>query len=312
MLTNHTMIHRRVRQLNPNIEVRSAMISDAQHFTSLMNKQYSLRQKSEEYFYWQFIKTNRKTNLFVAYESETYVGCYGVQIHPLSNGVSCGFAVDLLVDDKYRNRGLFVLLEDEVCKYAFAEGSVAVTVLTNKLGKKAHTALGWQHIGTINTVLLSKYPENTVQIDLELGEPKLMVYFPKDKSYRHWRYDQNPQYKYDYLSLASGELAITKIFTDPVTHQRFGDIVDFDADLNNPEIMKNLFLKAIGHLQDQGVTEITTWALAHTPLRKVLGSLGFTEMAQERYFCVKVLDPEYTYLYDFANWQLVQADAEIY
>jgi hypothetical protein len=35
-------------------------------------------------------------------------------------------------------------------------------------------------------------------------------------------------------------------------------------------------------------------------------------MAQERYFCVKVLDPEYTYLYDFTNWQLVQADAEIY
>ena len=129
---------------------------------------------------------------------------------------------------------------------------------------------------------------------------------------RVWRFDKNPDYKYTHVMLTTGEFIITKVFEDPVTGVRFGDIVDFECGLNSKKLLRELFLKAVMQLKEQAVESITTWTLPHTPLREVIESLGFTEFLQERYFCLKVLNQKYEYLYNIENWHLVQSDAEIY
>jgi hypothetical protein len=303
----------RIREINSAINIRPARAEDAKPFTELMNKQYS-RIKKEEYFYWQFMNPSIPTKLFVAYENDLFVGSYGIQVHTLNNSVLCGFTIDLLIREAYRNRALLVLFEEEAQKFAMEKGAQVMTSLPNFDGMRAHKGLRtWKHIGTVKTYTL---PKAEVAGDKELPEHRTseeeLVYFSKSDAYRIWRYKLNPAYEYTYIKLDSGEFAVTKIFKDPVTNLRYGDIVDFECGLQDLKLLRELFLKACMHLKGEGVEAITTWALPHTPLSGVVESLGFTETQPERYFCFKALKSVNDQTYDFSRWHLVQADSEIY
>ena len=303
----------RIREINSKIDIRPACADDAKPFAELMNRQYR-RKKKEEYFYWQFINPAIPTRLFVAYENDLFVGSYGIQVHTLSDSVQCGFTIDLLVREEYRNRALLVLFEEEGLKFAMEQGAQVMTSLPNFDGMRAHTGLRtWRHIGTVKTYTL---PNASVVEDKEMPEQKAsgegLVYFSKSDGYRNWRYKLNPEYEYTYVKLDTGEFAVTKLFKDPVTNTRYGDIVDFECDLQDRKLLRGLFLKACMSLKGEGVKAITTWALPHTPLSGVVESLGFIETQPERYFCFKALRPEREHAYDFSRWHLVQADSEIY
>lgn len=303
----------RIREINSTISIRPARADDAKPFTDLMNKQYR-RKKREEYFHWQFMRPSVPTRLFVAYENDFFVGSYGIQVRTLSDSVLCGFTIDLLIREEYRNRALLVLFEEEGLKFAIGKGAQVMTSLPNIGGMRAHTGLKtWRHIGTVKTYTL---PKAGASENREMPEQKAsgeeLVYFSKSDAYRIWRYKMNPEYEYTYIKLDNGEFAVTKLFNDPVTNVRYGDIVDFECDLKDRKLLRDLFLKACMHLKGEGVEAITTWALPHTPLSGVVESLGFIDMQPERYFCFKALRPESEHAYDFSRWHLVQADAEIY
>jgi len=303
----------RIREINSTINIRPACAEDAKPFTDLMNKQYR-RKKKEEYFYWQFMNPAIPTRLFVAYENDLFIGSYGIQVHTLSDSVLCGFTIDLLIREAYRNRALLVLFEEEAQKFAIEKGAQVMTSLPNLDGMRAHKGLRtWRHIGTVRTYTL---PRAEAAGDKGLPEQRTsgeeLVYFSKSDEYRMWRYKLNPEYKYTYIKLDTGEFTITKIFKDPVTNVRYGDIVDFECGLQDRKLLRELFLKACMHLKGEGVEAITTWALPHTPLSGVVESLGFAETQPERYFCFKAVNPEREHAYDFSRWHLVQADAEIY
>lgn len=303
----------RIREINSTINIRPARADDAKPFTELMNKQYR-RKKKEEYFYWQFMNPSIPTRLFVAYENDLFAGSYGIQVHTLSDSVLCGFTIDLLIREEYRNRALLVLFEEEARKFAMVKGAQVMTSLPNFDGMRAHKGLRtWKHIGTVKTYTLLKAEAAG---DKELPEQRTpaekLVYFSKSDAYRIWRYKLNPEYEYTYIKLDTGEFAVTKLFKDPVTNVRYGDIVDFECDLQDRTLLRVLFLKACIFLKNDGVEAITTWALPHTPLSAVVKSLGFIETQPERYFCFKAMKPEIEHAYDFSSWHLVQADAEIY
>lgn len=309
----HDAFIERIREINAAINIRLAHAEDAKPFTSLMNRQYS-RKKKEEYFYWQFMNPSIPTRLFVAYENNIFVGSYGIQVHTLSDSVLCGFTIDLLIREEYRNRALLVLFEEEARKFALERGAQVMTSLPNFDGMRAHKGLKtWKNIGIVKTYTLLKAE---IAGDNERPERRVsgeeFVYFSKSDSYRFWRYNQNPEYEYTFIKLDSGEFAITKLFKDPVTNIKYGDIVDFECGLQDRKLLRELFLKACMSLKEEGVEAITTWALPHTPLSEVVESLGFTETQPERYFCFKAINPEREQAYDFSRWHLVQADAEIY
>lgn len=303
----------RIRELNSTISIRPARAEDAKPFTKLMNKQYH-RKKTEKYFYWQYLNFSVPTRLFVAYEKDVFVGCYGIQVHTLNDHVLCGFTIDLLIREEYRNRALLVLFEKDAQKFAIGEGAQVMTSLPNFDGMRAHKGLKtWKHIGTIKTYMLTMpYINEEGEMPMQKVSEREFIYFSKSVEYRTWRYKLNPEYDYTYVELDTGEFTVTKIFKDPVTKGEYGDIVDFECNLYNQKLLRELFLKTCRYLRDKGVEAITTWALPQTPLSKVVESLGFTETQPERYFCAKVLNEKYEYLYDFSHWHLVQADAEIY
>ena len=90
------------------------------------------------------------------------------------------------------------------------------------------------------------------------------------------------------------------------------DIVDFECDLHSANSLEKLFLKACRYLKARGAKSIVTWALPHTLLYQVVKSIGFVDELQERYFCIQVINPKCSYLYDFDQWNLIMADVEFY
>lgn len=300
------------------VVIDSASPEDHLSFVNIFNKQYNRKIKST-YFFWQFFESIAASRLLVVRRNDKVIGFMGIQIRQLNNFEKCGIIVDMLIEEPYRGKGIFDNILREIEKYAQRHNVIALASFTNNNGMKALTRLpNWKSISKIITLQL----ENDLAIDkirVDNGQSTnqnrsshYISFFKKNAEYRQWRYDKNPNYSYSKVSINQDFFAITKIFSDPITGQHFGDIVDFEGDINDLESLKKLFIKAIEQLKEQGAETITIWALPHIPFKTIITELGFRDTQQERYFCLKVLNKNHEYLYDFSRWHLVQADAEIY
>jgi len=300
----------RVREFNPDIVIREAERRDGAHFVALFNSYYK-RKTSLGYFQWQFFDTPYEGKLFTAFHDNKLVGYLGVKIYPLSGNILTGFVIDLLIDEPYRKRGITYLLGAEILDYCKAKGAAVITALPNPYGNAALKSLGWKSIAKIDTLVnddLSSISlagkENTLVNDDSLTR------FIKDHQYRNWRYDNHPAYKYETIMLDEHNYAITKLFTDPVNGNVFGDIVEISS--NDGQNQQVLLSKILDQMKALHVRILTTWALPHTPLYSFLADHGFKTMPQERYFCVKLIDNKLEKLLHINNWNLEQCDAEIY
>jgi GNAT superfamily N-acetyltransferase len=296
-----------------SIGLRLAIKSDISQLVDLMNSQYD-RKKDEAYFIWQYFDSSYPTILICAFSASKIIGMFGLQKRKLRDDTHVGQAIDLLVAHEWRKKGIFKLLGEKATEYF--EDLDLLCVLPNVNGKNAcEKALGWKTVCKVNSMSLDvksfenpawKPPKKLIE------NRKAIKGFYYNAEIRRWRYNHHPEYKYVYVALNSGEFAVTKIFKEPVTGVLYGDIVDFECNLNDMYCLRELFFRASTYLKGEKVESIVTWALPHIPLCEVLKSIGFTELPQERYFCVKVLNKRYDYLYYISQWHLVQADAEMY
>jgi hypothetical protein len=175
-----------IRRVNRDVFIRAATISDAAGFTALMNRYYA-RKKSGTYFKWQFLECPFPAQLFLAEAGGSVVGSYGIQIFPLSTGVRAGFTIDLLLDDKYRMRGLFVLLEERVEQFATRNGARLLASLPNSAGATAHSGLpSWQRLGDIIPLTVSKEELHKPSLPPAGARPDSIA-FARDASYLDWR-----------------------------------------------------------------------------------------------------------------------------
>jgi GNAT superfamily N-acetyltransferase len=303
------------KKLCETINFRLARKSDLSQIVDLTNSQYS-RKKDESYFLWQYFDSYYPTILMCAFNNTKLIGTFGLQKRKLNNGAHVGQATDLLVAPEWRKKGIFKSLGKKAISY-FRDLDLLCS-FTNLNGKIAcEKAFNWKTVSRINSMCLQvKDYENLLLEPLRALNQDTKIYkfvrFCYTDKTRLWRYNKHPDYRYTYVELSDEVFAVTKLFKDPVTGILYGDIVDFECELNHPTQLRELFLKASIHLKKQGVEYITTWALPYTPLRKVIESLGFVEITQERYFCLKVLNPKYENLYNISYWHLIQADSEIY
>lgn len=303
----------RVRRINSNLDIRPAVESDAEKFIALMNSQYQ-KKRTTAYYYWQFFSSALPTRLFLAYDKDSLAACYGVQIGTLSNGQTCAQAIDLVVAEQYRLRGLFLLLELEASTFASEHNCIAMVCLPNRLGMKAHAAIAdWHSLGPIPTMELRKtsQSDSAIVIQQQLSADTSLSFF-KDDIYRSWRYDHNPQSQYEYVRLSCGDFATVKLFVDPLDGTRFGDIVEFNCGVLAPSRFQLLFDTAINYLFNLDAEIVTTWTLPHMPHYRLLKARGFIDTSLERYFCVKVLDSKYRHLYNLNQWNLMESDSELY
>lgn len=301
----------RVKELNPTVCIKQAKETDADAFVNLFNIYYK-RKTSKAYFNWQFFESPFASALFMAFDGDKLIGYYGIKIYPLTNNSNAGFAIDFLIDETHRKKGIAFLLDEQVIQFCNENKAGCLTALPNAFGNAAFKALGFKSIIKVDTLLLDTLnrPVGYVEPLIIANENGLQIGFKKDESFRHWRFDLNPLYKYKKVSLNDNCFAITKIFTDPVSKESFGDIVDIHFDSLN--IAFRLVDKVVAEMVLQNVKAITIWALPHTHLYNGLTTKGFLKQTQERYFCVKPLTPEFENLASVQLWNLVEADAEIY
>jgi GNAT superfamily N-acetyltransferase len=292
------------------IGYRLVKLSDIPQLVNLMNIQYA-RKKDESYFLWQYFNSHYPAVLMCAFIDDRVVGMFGLQKKRLNNGAVVGQAIDLLVAPEWRGKGIFKNLGEKTIS-CFDDLDL-LCVFPNRNGKIAcEKGLGWKTIGKINSMSLNPKDLKGCTLESDLENKNKFYKFHYNKNIRNWRFDQHPEYKYSYVPEISSNFVVTKVFINPVNGERMGDIVDLECDLYNKFVLGDIFMQGCLHLINQNVKYITTWALPHTPLYEIVSSLGFTELPQERYFCLKILNPEYEYLYDLNRWHLVQADTEIY
>jgi len=298
-----------------DVSYRSARESDIPQLVSLINSQY-IRKKTGEYFHWQYFNSCYATVLMCAFKDDALIGTFGLQKRLLRNRLTSGQAIDLLVAPEWRGKGIFGELGRRAVEYF--QDLDFLCVLPNENGKiAAERALGWKTIGKIDSMCKNISTADVPHSVKQREHPVVVdrndfLQFMYNPTIRKWRFEENPIYKYEYVRLDSVTFAVTKVFEDPVSHKRYGDIVDFECPPDDRDRLTDLFGVASKHLQQQHVDTVTTWALPGTRSEQAVRSLGFIVSPQERYFCVKILNPRYEFLYNYSCWHLVQADAEVY
>ena len=306
-----------------NLIIRPVTLLEGNKFVIMMNKAYT-RKKTLEYFKWQFFDTPLNTTLFGAYLADRLIGFFCFQCRRLNNGLICGQAIDLLVEKKYRGKGIFTRLGQEAMKLVSDKIDFAF-VFPNVNGRMAtEKGLNWKHIANIKTLMLRDFYNLDCDGDVAIIEKwddtkiknnekdiKDCVYFLRGKKELFWRFAENPEHSY---TIVNGEVGyvMVKIFIDPLTGDKFGDIVDFSFSKFNNELLRKLFLQAISYLKGQGVMSVTVWAIPNTQIFLILKEIGFSETNQERYFYGKVFRDGLDYLYNIKNWFVVESDTEIY
>lgn len=292
------------------ITYRAAKKSDIGQLVKLMNSQY-VRQKNARYFLWQFFLPTQPSTLIVALDDKKIIGMFGLQKKTLSNQMTVGQLIDLLILPEYRGQGIFKNMADKAS--AKFKNLQAIIVFPNQEGKHAcEKNLGMKTIAKIDSLILDTKKKllHSAKIGISKKNTDRFVQLKKSGSWQNWRYDSHPNYKYKKIIKDKNNFLIVKIFTDPETRIRYGDIVNVKQ--NNLKSLAVLIAKANDYFISKNIKTITTWALPHTQIFGFFMLLGFKPSPQERYFCLKVLDKKFNYLNDIKNWQLVQADAEIY
>ena len=306
-----------------SIVYRPMKYEEGEKFISLYNRNYN-RRKDTGYYKWQFFSAPFDTTLLGAFDGETLVGCFGLQCKKLSNGLVGGFALDLIVDKKYRGLGIFRKMGSEVLnRYS---GSIDFGfALSNMNGRMAEEkGLGWKNIYTIRTLLFSGNMEmpagkpprlcnDSVSYEWEANRKEFerCLYFIKEKGELAWRFGNNPEYSYSVIADGNGYVVV-KLFVDPATDHRFGDIVDFGIKKFDRGKTTRLFQSAVSYLNTLGIERVTAWAMPFSVSYSILKTIGFEETDHVRYFQVGTYREKHDSLYDINNWFLVESDAEIY
>ncbi len=145
---------------------------------------------------------------------------------------------------------------------------------------------------------------------------KVGIGLARDAALWQWRFLDNPRYRYELFraekqGVLVGLLAL-KMFVDPVTDERYGDIVDIAWRTEDAAILPHLLTGAANHLRDQGAQQISTWLQTNTELDEAGCKLGFQPTSRQRNLVCKVLDTNCAWLEDPLRWCTTMADTEMY
>lgn len=296
--------------MSDKITFRYAEEKDIDGLVTLMNNHYA-RKYNAEYFKWQIFNSIYQSVLICAFNEDNIpVATIGAQKKSLSNGAIVLQPLDLLIQKEYRGRGIFRILYQSIVDYyidfdielGFANGNGVVSF---------DRFFEWKTIEKVDELILpvnKDFKLDNINLNQEILIENNCIRYTYNDEIRNWRFLDNPLYKYKIFKNENNTVVV-KVFADPVSKKKYGDIVE--SSYCNSKILE-LFQEAIEYLIMQNIDFISTWALKHTFLYNIFKSIGFVEEKRERYFCGKVINKKYDFLLDAKNWELFQADAEIY
>lgn len=292
---------------------------DITSVTALFNSLF-LVQKPDAYFTWQIFEYITPVVAMGAFYDGKLIGTFGIQKVTLENGLVCGRAHWPAISPDWQGKGVFYELTRMV-----VDQYHDLDFLFNFFPEKAKSAIEksldmkMHHIPIMVLTSSAKFDNPGVTIS-RTDEKTIFKRFSPAKAetcsfentreYQLWRYVGNPVYSYDIVASDSGEYAVVKTFTDPATRDTYGDIVEVQCHPDDRRRINQLVLGACWYLKSRGMASITTWAMPGTVLQEVVEDIGFrqTPGSVPCYFGLKVLEPQYEYLYDFSRWRVQQCD----
>jgi hypothetical protein len=303
-------------------------------FVNLFNSIYN-RKIDSSYYYWRFGRQRSNGRIFFAHDEQGLKGCVGLHLLDM-NGFTAALVVDAMIDKQCRDNGrTFASLSSKMNKCARANDAKALFMLPNERGTHAWSGdWGWrtlyrvptytrdtcQHPGPKHITVFSPGKFDTwagaIATIFKRTHPELIAVV-REETYLNWRFD-NPMRDYTIMQVYRqkehnpfGYMAL-KIFTDPQTGQSIGDVVDILWAKDDPGTLIDMLYTALDYFHKQGVPKAAMWLQTNTILDSIGHYLGFTSTESGRYFCVKILDDDYTWLNNPARWYLTMADSEVY
>lgn len=290
------------------MQFRTATPDDIPQLVELMNNQYA-RKKNEKYFFWQYFNSAYPTILYCAEVENKIIGMFGLQKRRLNNGLVCGQAIDMIIRSEYRGQGIFYKLA--MAAFNYFDDFDFLFVLPNLNGKNAILKnLEFKNLASINNLVLNTGNYNKTNFEICTHAINNTCKFDYTEKIFDWRFTNHPDYQYTRIKIDEMNYAFIKVFFDPITKNKYGDIVYFES-TETAELHK-LIVKCCDNLFSENISLITTWSLPNDISHAVLKKIGFKDVIQERYFCLKTLKTDLCDINNINNWIIYQSDAEIY
>lgn len=298
--------------IHKHLSILKAKDKDASLFVDLMNSHYK-RKKETSYFKWQYF-SRIKSIYFLAKINNQVVGGCGMQVTPIqtSKKIYSAKILDLVVKKEYRGTGIAINLLEAGQQWCKVQKIQAITAFPNKYGNAFFSHFGFSSI-PINAYILDNYhPAKTTISQTAFKNLEKNIYFIKDEDYLHWRFKENPEYNYQFVTDAENQgIVVTKTFKDPTDGTLYGDIVDLPLPADQT-LTEQLLNKAILLFNKAGIKKVTIWLDPACVLLEFLKNNNFHPHPRERYFCIKLLDRKYPEILNFQQWFLVESDSEVY
>ncbi len=311
--------------------------TDGERFCALSNSLYA-RKVDLAYYCWQFFGGPFPSVLSMAYASNgDLAGCYGFQLRSVAgNSIKIGSAIDIMIAPAFQGKGLFRRLAHHALGQLCVYNPAAVFVMANARAGQVHArGLGWQEVTTLQDWIISSMALPAVDSNVRLlplaklgtnedaylraaaaRRGKVSIGLARDAALWQWRFLDNPRYRYElFRAEHQGELIgllALKLFTDPVTGERFGDIVDIAWREEDAATLPALLTGAANHLRNQGAQQISTWLQTNTELDEAGRQMGFQPTTRQRHLVCKVLNADCAWLEDPTRWRATMADTEMY
>ena len=301
----------------------TSSLKDSESFCSLYNSTY-VRKINNDYYTWQFFSTPFPSYLFFAELHGEVVGSIGVQVKQIlpkkQNALSI---IDMMVSPQCRGKGVFSGLMKAAIQFGNKYLPFCAIVMANEVGKDSICgSLGWSCITEIETMQMVLKGDCTgINLSIENSTHQVFEELPglhqnnlyhvsHNIDYYRWRFQTHPMHNYKIVRNDFSAYSILKVFQNPVTLAKYGDIIEIAGKEMNG--IKEIGDRSLKQFQSMGVYTITTWMQTNTLWDQIGRELGFMGTGQMRFFCINALSNSDNKLLDSGNWFMQPSDTEIY
>lgn len=296
---------------------------DSIHFCSLYNSTYN-KMIDSKYYFWQFFSTPFPSYLFFAELDGVVVGSLGVHVKTLLPQEKKVLSViDMMISPLCRGKGIFSGLMRTAMLFGDKYSPICAVVMANEVGRNAICgSLGWYCVTELETMQMiiadnnagSKLPKENSKLPsyekLQEAYQNSLCHISHDNDYYRWRFQTHPLHEYTLVRDGFDAYSIIKVFENPETFEKFGDLVEIvGKDANS---IRDVGYRSSEKFSSMGVQKITTWLQTNTLWDGIGMEMCFHGTGQMRYFCVSALGNSESELLDPGIWFLQPSDTEIY
>lgn len=224
-------------------------------------------------------------------------------------------SLNTMTDPAYAGRGLFSTLANELYDYMQQAGYAVIIGFPNNLSNRTfNNWLGWKTIYEIPTLKLDL---NSVKIKTSnyhfydgfdkafIANSKGSIFVNRSSEYLEWRYKNNKEKEYRYISIDNENWAVVHFYGEEVN---ITDIVSNDKTKEQALILRIIQIGIENHFK-----YVTLWYKTNTQTHGFLEKTGFRLSAPIRTFGLRCFDETIAdAVYDASNWWIQMGDDNSY